>query len=823
MDFDANFRRAVGGDLTPYPYQRRLALEGLPDALEAPTGLGKTAAVTLAWLHRRQTHPDETPRRLVWCLPMRVLVEQTASSIRRWLQRLGRLGAPGDPGTVSVHVLMGGESELRSAAWTRHPEQEAILVGTQDMLLSRALMRGYGMSRYQWPVHFALLHNDAQWVFDEVQLMGPALATSTQLEAFRRSWDNGTPAHSLWMSATIRSEWLGSVDFRPHLGPGMRTACLGEGDHAADAVRARVCAPKSLCQADTRLTAENARRDAQEYARALAAETLEAHRPGQQTLVIVNRVSRAQALYREIRAAAGDTETLLLHARFRPAERRAIEEQLWSTPGRAGRIVVATQAVEAGVDIDSRILITELAPWASLVQRFGRCNRAGQLEQAEIFWVDIEKGADELVQPYDAASLHAARERVRVLTSASPADLPAVTDGAPHGQVLRRRDLLGLFNTEPDLSGFDIDIAPYVRDSGTPPVRVFWRAFDGEPGPDEPGPAREELCPVSIGQLRAHLGHKGRPAAWRLDPLAGHGERRWIRVERAADVRPGQTLLLASTGGGYEAELGFLPGARPQVPVLDRTSADAEGAEVFDADLLNAGARWLPLDQHLADVANGARRLSEALGLPSGTTYSLVTAAWWHDVGKAHEAFVRGLGAQPDNPEGPWAKSPGGGRPDYHVMGPGGTRIPRPRFRHELASALAWLANDGQRVRAAERDLVAYLVAAHHGRVRLALRALPGEVEPPEPERLFARGVWHGDRIPGLTLGGTHIPNTELRLDVMRLGGGDDGPSWSERTQRLLAEHGPFGLAWLEALLRIADWRASAAETSAPSVGAKAE
>src|SRR3546814_6587528 len=78
------------------------------------------------------------------------------------------------------------------------------------MLLSRALMRGYGMSRYQWPVHFALLHNDAMWVFDEVQLMGAGLTTSAQLEAFRRS--SGFPlaksSRSLWVSATLnpRSE-----------------------------------------------------------------------------------------------------------------------------------------------------------------------------------------------------------------------------------------------------------------------------------------------------------------------------------------------------------------------------------------------------------------------------------------------------------------------------------------------------------------------------------------------------------------------------------------------------------------------------------------
>ncbi len=61
------------------------------------------------------------------------------------------------------------------------------------MLLSRALMRGYAMSRFRWPVDLALQHNDAQWVFDEVQLMGSGLATSTQLESFRRTLERGFP------------------------------------------------------------------------------------------------------------------------------------------------------------------------------------------------------------------------------------------------------------------------------------------------------------------------------------------------------------------------------------------------------------------------------------------------------------------------------------------------------------------------------------------------------------------------------------------------------------------------------------------------------
>src|SRR3546814_18530524 len=90
---------------------------------------------------------------------MRVLVEQTKENVEAWLSNLGLLGKTGE-GKVSVHVLMGGEPDLKS--WAEYPEEDMILIGTQDMLLSRALMRGYGMSRYQWPVHFALLHRSEE-------------------------------------------------------------------------------------------------------------------------------------------------------------------------------------------------------------------------------------------------------------------------------------------------------------------------------------------------------------------------------------------------------------------------------------------------------------------------------------------------------------------------------------------------------------------------------------------------------------------------------------------------------------------------------------
>ena len=95
----------------------------------------------------------------------------------------------------------------------------------------------------------------------------------------------------------------------------------------------------------------------------------------------------------------------------------------------------------------------------------------------------------------------------------------------------------------------------------------------------------------------------------------------------------------------------------------------------------------------------------------------------------------------------------------------------------------------------------------------MSLRAMPDEKPDPEaPQARFARGIWEGDVLPALNFDGEHSEETVLKLALMELGKGEQGRSWTERVQTLLAEHGPFRLAWLETLVRIADWRASAVE-----------
>ena len=284
MTFKGFFVSATGNK--PYPYQSKLAeAADMPALLKIPTGAGKTEAAILSWLYRLSEHPDPdvrhgTSRRLVYCLPMRTLVEQTEERVQRWLDKLGMADR------INVVVLMGGEPRTQ---WYLEPEKPTIVIGTQDVLLSRALNRGYGNSPSMWPVEYGLLNNDCLWVMDEVQLMANGLPTSTQLAGLREKLGVYGPSHSVWMSATVRSDWLSTIDH--HAPNAARVIELESADLANPSLAKRHNARKLVAEA----TVDRGPRS--RYARGLASLIADKHVPGTLTLAIVNTVERSQDIY----------------------------------------------------------------------------------------------------------------------------------------------------------------------------------------------------------------------------------------------------------------------------------------------------------------------------------------------------------------------------------------------------------------------------------------------------------------------------------------------------------------------------------------------
>lgn len=591
------------------------------------------------------------------------------------------------------------------------------------------------------PVSFGLLHSDTQWVFDEMHLLGPALATSRRLQQLRDQLGTAAPTRSLWMSSTWEPTGSASV---VELGEADRQGPLALRLKAVRRIRELVVDPGH-------------------YVRDLAQALAEAHVPGTQSIAVLNTEERAREFARAVRKTAPERDVLLIHSRFRSADQRRLRLELTDGAAQSDRIVVTTSAVEAGLDLSSRTLLTELAPWPSIVQRAGRCNRDGEHPNGgDLLWCPSPEGgaaAQWLTshegQPVTAAQLQDAR----------------VGEDDPAIETLSQNHLAELF----DMATDQVDVSSWICAPTDHTVLVAWRSWEfGEPADEESDPGRDELCQVPLAEVRPLLDGRG----WVRDGQ----ERRW-RSAAAEDVRPGTILLLDARLGGYLPDEGWAPESRTPVEPCE----DPGGPRTF------ACTAWVSLDQHLMESEEEARVLLDALpDLAPDQHDAVARAARYHDLGKCHEVFqqmLRGGGGDP--PNGLLAKS----KAPYST----GT-YSRPHFRHELVSALILLQETQL---PGDHGLVTYLAAAHHGHVRITVR--PHGTEAP---RLL--GVQDGDRTPPVDLStGEHFPAQTLSTAVFESGAAS---SWTDRALALRdrPDLGPFRLAYLETLVRIADWRSSA-------------
>jgi CRISPR-associated endonuclease/helicase Cas3 len=402
----------------PFPWQAQLlrdwvsGAKGWPEILDLPTSSGKTAALDIAVFHLAMDADKgaerKAPVRIAFVVDRRLIVDdayQRAKRIQdaladaarntdapeivcRVAERLGRLAERSER-PLLARRLRGGLP--REEDWARTPSQPTILCSTVDQVGSRLLFRGYGVSNSMKPVHAGLLGSDCLILLDEAHLSRPFHETLAAVERHRGTSERpaAAPFKVAFLTATPGEE------------PGTRFG-LGLKDREHPILRPRLEAPKPARLVETREKSgqpiEDQRAEAVEREVAAALERLSgADDLDTQPIigVVVNRVLRARRIFQRLRDVYSPPDecrpprcdVLLVIGPAREADCTALAADL--DPIKTGanearrqlrrpRIVVATQTVEAGVDLDFDALITEIAPLDALKQRFGRLNRAGR-------------------------------------------------------------------------------------------------------------------------------------------------------------------------------------------------------------------------------------------------------------------------------------------------------------------------------------------------------------------------------------------------------------------------------------------------------------
>ena len=636
-----DFYQAIRG-YPPFPWQARLAervvqTDEWPTEVGVPTGLGKTACLDIAvwWLASqadREPVRRSAPTRIWWVVNRRLLADSTAEhaeQLARTLEdpelgghsgkdseivaevaeRLRRLSADPTAPPLDVIRLRGGVASRTPT----DPSRPTVLLCTLPMYGSRLLFRGYGSTLR--PIDAAMAGTDSLVLLDEAHL-------APHLRTLMAALAECTPGAEAVLGEARSRARVTSLTATGD--PDGERFDLGEEDEADPIVRQRLDAAKPL---------EVRRFETNDAAARLADAALDllraAPRPAA-CLVFANTPKTARGAFERLRVEMADAEAELLLltglSREREAERiRArivdpIDGMAATRPAEVRRerhlIVVATQTLEVGADIDAGYLVTEACGVRALTQRLGRLNRLGQHAHARGVYVHLppprrRRGVGARGQELQTWPIYGGEpaQVLQRLEDACPERESCVVDLSP------ARVADGTWDLQTDDPGRAPEVLPGILQEWTkttsPPegeapvepyfsgiagaeytVTMIWRAYVPEEGERLwPRATDREALDVPIAEVREAL-----QVDEELRRLAPDGVT--VEVIRAADLRPGDQVVLRADRG-----------------LLDHFGWNPTASEpVVDASLAGQG---LPLDakatQRLCGAALG-QQITIALG-----------------------------------------------------------------------------------------------------------------------------------------------------------------------------------------------------------------
>ena len=465
------FFAALNGGHYPFSWQEEvldhICEHGVwPERINAPTGSGKSSVVDIHLFANALAAvgaAPRVPRRLCVTVGRRALVDSQATRADKILDSLKK--APANE-SAEQDILRRVAEALQSFQ-TRNDDQGsdpfevghirgelsnrtlpvtdisacAIIAATPDMYGSRALFRGYGSTKAARPRETALLTMDTVMVLDEAHMNRQLLHTTQRIaELQKREANLGVP--TLQVVETTATPSTEDSD----------STTLGVDIEALDSpndeeLRNRVYSHKELMlhpidkwdgKPGNRAVVDAAVGAIKEFLahREASEDSKEAHTVG----CIVNHVRTAISIKEKLTKdkVLGKDEVELLVGRMRPYDLENLQEEhpnLFTTEGdKSVKVVVATQTLEVGIDVDFADLVTELAPASSLAQRFGRVNRLGHRTDSKV--VVIRPASGDSVKkdapPYKAVDLSNAYAWLEALNATeNPSVNPAAMVKSP--------------------------------------------------------------------------------------------------------------------------------------------------------------------------------------------------------------------------------------------------------------------------------------------------------------------------------------------------------------------------------------------------------